>query len=305
MGWEGMSWSDMNVDWDRRWALVSTDRRWALVSTDRRWALVSTEKKFELLNMWGVSWLAEKLADFHIHGFSWLAGQVTKNRTQTSVLLVVPAIAERLQGQCHCRETDSYWNNLHIFSIKTQQPQYQIPFNRRPTRFDHNDHCQWRHCITVPSAIKCNHLLTYLLHEAESFLRSWPVNFAASQEIPRIYGTRKFLTVPTSARHLSLSWANSIQSPRPPLTSWRSTLILSSHLRLGLPSGRMWPLLVLFSDAVSWWGSLSSMTDERVIKKHGEMVLTGENRSTGEKANLTCNGQVLDLYVRSQRPAFG
>ena len=35
---------------------------------------------------------------------------------------------------------------------------------------------------------------------------SWegPVNFAASQEIPRIYGTRKFLTVPTSARHLSL-----------------------------------------------------------------------------------------------------
>jgi hypothetical protein len=29
------------------------------------------------------------------------------------------------------------------------------------------------------------------------------VNFAASQEILRIYGTRKFLTVPTSARHPS------------------------------------------------------------------------------------------------------
>ena len=57
--------------------------------------------------------------------------------------------------------------------------------------------------------------LTYLLHGAESFLRSQPVNFAASQEIPRIYGTRKFLTVPTSARHPSLSWVNSIQSPRP------------------------------------------------------------------------------------------
>ena len=28
---------------------------------------------------------------------------------------------------------------------------------------------------------------------------------AASQEIPRIFGTRRFLTVPTSARHLSLS----------------------------------------------------------------------------------------------------
>ena len=48
---------------------------------------------------------------------------------------------------------------------------------------------------------------------------------------------RKFLTVPTSDRHPSLSWANSIQSPRPPPTSWRSILILSSHLHLGLPNG--------------------------------------------------------------------
>ena len=62
---------------------------------------------------------------------------------------------------------------------------------------------------------------------------------AASQEIPRIFGTRRFLTVPTSVRHLSLSWANSIQSPPPPPTSRRSILILSYHLRLGLPSGSL------------------------------------------------------------------
>jgi hypothetical protein len=30
------------------------------------------------------------------------------------------------------------------------------------------------------------------------------IGFAASQEITRIYGTPKFITVPTSARHLSL-----------------------------------------------------------------------------------------------------
>jgi len=60
---------------------------------------------------------------------------------------------------------------------------------------------------------------------------------AASQQIPCNFGTRWFITVLTSARHLSLSWANSIQSPQPPPTSWRSILILSSHLRLGLSSG--------------------------------------------------------------------
>jgi hypothetical protein len=85
--------------------------------------------------------------------------------------------------------------------------------------------------------ILLTYLLTYLRHGAESFLRSWPVKFAASQEIPRIYGTRKFLTLPTRACHPSLSWANSVQSPRSPLTSWRSILILSYHLLLGLPNG--------------------------------------------------------------------
>jgi hypothetical protein len=64
-------------------------------------------------------------------------------------------------------------------------------------------------------------------------LEKLTVNFAASQEIPHIYGTRKFLTVPTRARHLSLSWANSIQSPPPPPTkSWVLMYkIKRSHIR--------------------------------------------------------------------------
>jgi hypothetical protein len=56
-------------------------------------------------------------------------------------------------------------------------------------------------------------------------------------KFPAFYGTRRFLTALTSARHLSLSSASPIQSSRPHPTSWRSILILSSHLRLGLPSG--------------------------------------------------------------------
>jgi len=50
------------------------------------------------------------------------------------------------------------------------------------------------------------------------------------------HGTRRFITAITRVRHLSLSWASPIQSIYPHPISWRSILILSTHLRLGLPS---------------------------------------------------------------------
>ena len=57
------------------------------------------------------------------------------------------------------------------------------------------------------------------------------------KKFPAFYGTRKFITAFTRFRHPSLSWASPIQSPYPQPTSCRSILILSTHLRLGLPSG--------------------------------------------------------------------
>ena len=64
---------------------------------------------------------------------------------------------------------------------------------------------------------------------------SWAANrFAASQEIPPHFTeTRRFITALTSVRHLSLSCASPIQSIYPHPTSWRSDLILSTHLRPG------------------------------------------------------------------------
>ena len=56
---------------------------------------------------------------------------------------------------------------------------------------------------------------------------------------PAFYGTRSFATTFTRARNLSLSRTGSIQSMPLHSTSWRSVLILSSHLRLGLPSGSL------------------------------------------------------------------
>jgi len=55
------------------------------------------------------------------------------------------------------------------------------------------------------------------------------------KKFPAFHGTRRFITALTSVRHLSLSWSSPIQSIYPHPTSWRSILILSTHLSLGLP----------------------------------------------------------------------
>jgi len=56
------------------------------------------------------------------------------------------------------------------------------------------------------------------------------------KKFPAFHGTRRFITALTNLRHPSLSWASAVQSIYPHPTSWRSILILSTHLRLGLPS---------------------------------------------------------------------
>jgi hypothetical protein len=49
------------------------------------------------------------------------------------------------------------------------------------------------------ATVDCNNLTYLLTPWSRVLLEKLTVNFAASQEIPRIYGTRKFLTVPTRA----------------------------------------------------------------------------------------------------------
>ena len=61
------------------------------------------------------------------------------------------------------------------------------------------------------------------------------------KKFPAFHGTRRFITALTSVRQLSISWASPNQSIYPHPTSWRSILILSTHLRLGLPSGPQYP----------------------------------------------------------------
>ena len=81
------------------------------------------------------------------------------------------------------------------------------------------------------------YLLTFLLTPCSRVRFEKLIGYQPVKKFPTFYGTRSFITAFTSVRHLSLSWASSIQSTPSHSTSWRSILILSSHLHLGLPSG--------------------------------------------------------------------
>ena len=81
------------------------------------------------------------------------------------------------------------------------------------------------------------YLLTYLLTPWSRVLpEKLTTCLQLVRKFPEYYGTRRFTTAFTKARHLSLSWTRAIQSIPPHPTSVRPILILSSHLCLGLPS---------------------------------------------------------------------
>ena len=96
----------------------------------------------------------------------------------------------------------------------------------------------WRKLNISPSAtaygapVKC-----ILLTPCSRVLLEKLTGLQLVKKFPSFYGTRKFITALTSLRHRSLSWASPIQSIYTHPTSWRSSLILSTLLRLGLPSG--------------------------------------------------------------------
>ena len=83
----------------------------------------------------------------------------------------------------------------------------------------------------------CEYTYNYLLTPCCRVFLEKLTGLQLVTNFPAFYGTRRFISALTSVRHLSLSCASPIQSTYPHPTSWRSILILSTHLCLGLPSG--------------------------------------------------------------------
>ena len=111
---------------------------------------------------------------------------------------------------------------------------------RKPTDGSHKPPTYWKHTKQPPVHIvhaRQTYNLTYLLTPWCRVLLEKLTGLQLVKKFPAFHGTRRFITALTSVRYLSLSWASPIQSIYPHPTSWRSILILFTHLRLGLPSG--------------------------------------------------------------------
>ena len=114
------------------------------------------------------------------------------------------------------------------------------------------------------------------------------------KKFPAFYGTRRFITAFTGARHTSLSWASSIHSMPSHPTYWRSILIIPSHLRLGLPSGLFpsdFPTKTLYTPLLSpiraTWPSPSHSSRVHHTKNTGWGVQNGKSYTQQKQERLT------------------
>ena len=86
--------------------------------------------------------------------------------------------------------------------------------------------------------------LTYLLTSRSRVLLEKLTGDQLVKKFAAFYGTWRFITAFTSARHLSLSWASSIQSMPLHTTSWRK--IQLSFILPSTPGSPKWSLSLMF-----------------------------------------------------------
>jgi hypothetical protein len=151
--------------------------------------------------------------------------------------------------------------------------------------------------------ISLTYLPTYLLN----LLTPWSkvrleklTGLQIVQKFPAFYGTRKFITAFTSARHLSLSWASSIQAIPPHLASWTHL-----HLRVAVIRIQKRRSLVIFQKAVLFrsWEDLDynviSLTVNGVNKANVSEVCHCTQNTSGPKFQK-CYWWVKVVFVSTE-----
>jgi hypothetical protein len=145
-----------------------------------------------------------------------------------------------------CTFVQSYLNFFFCMTIFSQLICPCIHFNLAAHKWDEKEGLLGQLFYfsvrqTTGANIESNCSFRY--ERAYSHVHSWSWAFLEKPPVgqllknfPAFYGTLRFITVFTRALHWSLTWARLIQSTRCHPISLRSVLILSTHLRRGLPS---------------------------------------------------------------------
>ena len=137
---------------------------------------------------------------------------------------------------CHCFNPDPCWiiKVVLCFNLTERKHVQDAQLILSP---DHKSNQERQHCtvsVLEPSVYTVTSDL--LTPWCRVLLEKLP-GLQLVKKLSAFHATRRFITTLTSVRHLSLSWVSPIQSIYTHPTSWRSILILSAHLCLGLPSG--------------------------------------------------------------------
>ena len=150
-------------------------------------------------------------------------------------------------------------------------------------------------------------LLTYLLTPWCTVLLEQLTGLQLVKKFPAFHGTRRFITALKSVRHLPLSRASPIQSIYPHPTSWRSILILFTHLRLGLPSGLLpsgFPTKTLYTPLSSPIRSRSSYVSKIGARDSSVSTVTTE-WTTEETWFEFDQEQAIYPFSEMSTPGFG
>jgi len=139
---------------------------------------------------------------------------------------------------------------------------------------------RWVALTSMSALVNLHVMITYWLAAWSRFLLEKLTRFQLLKKFPVFYGSRRLITTFTSAHHLSLSWASSIQSMPPHHNSWISILILcmKSHVPF--------PLLRLYQ-SINPGPRLSVWTFHNMICFYGEELLAPRSASKLEDHPLS------------------
>ena len=146
------------------------------------------------------------------------------------------------------------------------------------------------------------YLLAYLLYPWNRVLLEKLTGFQLFKKFPAFYETGRFITAFTSACHLSLSWASSIQSIHPPSHFLKIHINIIPHLRLILPSGLFpsgFPTKTLYTPPIrATWPAHLILLDLFTLTILGEQYGSFQLHKNWVRQYINTFASVRDVYSK-------